>query len=295
MFLPCRESLQENKLLDSVTGARASRPLFLQRARRPRSDGLTFLELIIAMAILAMVVGMLDTAAQAVHQGFACSEGQATATQHARVALDRIISTASQATANVNFPGLIVETDQVGAWTYPDTLVVWHPAGAPADPTGLPRFNELVIYCPSSVNPNRLLEITLPGNTQVVPAATDQVSWRSVLQSIKQNPPSTSVVVTSLLRTCPMTSGAADVRAALRFQTRLLPSDADWSRYKAGTLAWKALPWAQGLFGSQSGLRQSWLQMELQVAPDDSTGDSTAPLQPATFFGSAALYYQLNQ
>ena len=57
------------------------------------------------------------------------------------------------------------------------------------------------------------------------------------------------------------------MRGAARFETRLRPSDTDWANYKAGSVTWMNLPWVQGIYGSQAGLRQVWVRMELQFVP----------------------------
>jgi len=78
-----------------------------------------------------------------------------------------------------------VVTTQVNTFTYPDTLVVWRPTGTPANPTGLPLYSELVIYCPHPTIPNQFVEMTAPTNTQTVPAATDQAGWQTALAKPK--------------------------------------------------------------------------------------------------------------
>jgi prepilin-type N-terminal cleavage/methylation domain-containing protein len=265
-------------------------------SRRQRR-GLTLLELLIAMGIMLLVVGALETLAQAVHQAFEYNEGHGMATQHARVVLDRITRTVNEATANEQFPGFLVLADTVATWTFPDTLVVWHPTGQPADAAGLPRYGELVIYCPDAYIPNQLLEITLPGDTRVTPAVTDQAAWASALSTIKQGRQGNRVVLTDLLRTCTTsTGGSSGWRGAVRFASQVRPSDSEWAQFKAGTLAWKNLPWVQTFYGAKTGLRQSWLRMELQLMPGKGiVAPDAASQQPVPFFGSAALYYEMNQ
>ncbi|MGD0900663.1 MAG: hypothetical protein ABR915_22755 [Thermoguttaceae bacterium] len=290
MFRLCSERTVRSDELGAPRGYPA-RPL--NAALR---SGLSLIELVFAVAILAMVAGTLQTVASAVHVAFGYTEGHGLATQHARVVLDRIRATTLQATANEQFPGFIVVADTVGSYQYPETLVVWHPTGAPANPTGLPQFNELVIYCPSSASPNQLLEITLPTNTGTVPAASDQASWSSQIAALKKNPPCTSVLLTDLVRTCPVSGSSGAWRGAVRFQSRSLPSDAAYSQYKAGTLAWKQLPWVQGIRGSTTALRQVWLRTEIQLMPGAGIpGEIAAQEQPDTYFGSTSLYYEMHQ
>jgi len=292
-----------------VETLRGTVPFSLGRklGQSPWPRGLTLLELLIAMSIVAMVVGTLGTLAHGVQQAYEYTEGYGIATQHARVALDRITRTANEATANEQFPGFIILSYTVGAYQFPDTLVVWHPSGAPADAKGLPRFNELVIYCPDPSVPNRLLEITVPSDTRTVPAVSNQAQWATEIQTIKQSSSAQRVTLTDLLRTCLANTGTSQQwRAALRFASRLppdsqssqykelRPSDSQWSQYKGGSLAWQDLYWPQGLYGAQMGLRQAWLRIELQLMPGKNwVANNPAGQRAITFFGSAAVYYAM--
>ena len=105
------------------------------------------------MTIMVMVVGALGGLTRTVQQGFEYSEGYGVATQHARVVLDRIAQNVCQATANDQFPGCIVVAETVNSYRYPDTLVIWRPNGSAANPTGLPLYCELLIYCPNPASP----------------------------------------------------------------------------------------------------------------------------------------------
>ncbi len=105
------------------------------------------------MTIMLMVVGTMGALTRTVEQEFEYCDGYGAATQHARIALDRIAENVRRATANQNFPGCIVVAETENSYRYPDALVVWRPAGVPAAPDGLPRFNELIIYCPAANAP----------------------------------------------------------------------------------------------------------------------------------------------
>ena len=258
---------------------------------------MTLLELMFATTILVMIVGALGAVANAVQQGYEYTEGYGTATQHARVVIDRITRAVNGATANEQFPGFLVVPGYEGSWRYPDTLVVWHPSGSAANPTGLPLFSELIIYCPSLSSPNSLLEIRVPSDNRTAPAVTDQTTWASELQTIKTSATAQVVTLTTYLRSCNAAiSGPAKMRGAARFESHLTPSDSQWTQYKAGTLAWNQLPWVQGIYGAQTGLRQAWLRMELQFVPGPQwTSTNTAAARAVPFFGSAAVYFQLHQ
>ena len=154
------------------------------------------------MTIMVMVVGALGGLTRTVQQGFEYSEGYGVATQHARVVLDRIAQNVCQATANDQFPGCIVVAETVNSYRYPDTLVLWRPSGSAANPTGLPLYCELLIYCPNPGSPSQFVEITAPSDTRTVPAVTDQAGWQSALATLKTASTTKITVLSPLLRTC---------------------------------------------------------------------------------------------
>ncbi len=263
---------------------------------------MTLAELIIASAILSMIVVTMAMLAQAVQQNSDYGDGHGEAAQHARVTLGRISRTVNGASANASFPGLLVLSTQVGAWQFPDTLVVWYPQrtaanpqGLPSAPAGLPLFQELVIYCPQPGSPNNLLEITDPGDTRTVPVWNDTADWSTELAAVIASKTANQTVLTDLLRTA-VVSGATNPapRGMIRFVTRLEPSAAQWTAYQQAQLAWNSLSWAQSLYGATTGLRQVWLRIEVQLVP----GEASLPTDPTgngaiPFFGSATLYYQM--
>jgi hypothetical protein len=243
-----------------------------------------------------MVAGTLGALARSVHSGTAYSEGYGTATQHARVVMERIAQTLSKAHANEQFPGMIVLAEDVLAWRCPETVVVWRPTGDPVDPDGLPRFNELVVYCPDAEYPNTLVELTAPSDTRTVPPIDDQAAWLSAMALMKSADATVRIELTDLLRTASV-SETPDTprRAALRFEVRRRPSDAQLAAYRGDTLTWEELPWVQGIYGPDTGLRQVWLRTEMQLVPQTRVAADTQGMQPIPFFGSAALYYQMHQ
>ncbi|HPP53383.1 MAG TPA: hypothetical protein PK777_10560 [Thermoguttaceae bacterium] len=244
-----------------------------------------------ALAVAVMVVGALMALSRAAAIGAAYTDGVGLTTQHARVVLDRIARTVREATANEQFPGFIVVADQVGPWRFPDTLVVWHPESAPADPTGLPRFSELVIYCSYPTEPAWLMEIRVPDDTRTVPAITDTSAWQAELAAIKASASPTAVRLTDRMRTCTSGELGEQPRAALRFEARYRPSLEEYAAYKAGTTAWTALSWPQSMYGPNVGLRQAWVRIELQLASEEENSQEIS----YPFFGSAALYYPLSK
>lgn len=273
--------------------------LYLLHPDSPTRRGLTLVEMLLALAVLGMMAVAMAGLAKAVQMNNDYGEGHATVTQHARVALERIERNVSEAVASPSFPGVLVLDTYVGTWRFPDALVVWHPAqGTTAvDPKGLPRFNELVIYYPNPRQPNELLEVTLPQDTRVVPDVTkaNETTWLAVVASTSSSNSAQRVVLTDLLRTGQVSGSTnSGLRGAVRFESRLRPSTEEWEQYKAGTLAWKDLAWAQGISGWKTGLRQLWVRIELQLTPPGSTGQGDSDGQPAvTFFGSAARYHEM--
>ncbi len=267
------------------------------RGRRPRNPhgGLTLVELLIALTVLVLTIGALGGLARAVQQSAAYGEGHGTAMQHGRVILERTERMLNEAHANEHFPGCLVLAETVGSWQFPDTLVVWHPEGEPADPEGLPRFEELVVYTPSESNPNQLLEIDVQLDSRTVPSPGDMTAWLHELEAIKKASDNRRVVLSDLVRVGTVSDGnLAEQRAAVRFVHRLRPSAQQWTEYRDGARHWDDLPWAQGIHGSETGLRQSWIRSEIQLMPGEQVmADDPGGQQAIPFFGSSALYYEL--
>lgn len=250
---------------------------------------MTLLEMITAMSIMVMVIGTLAALARSVEESFEYGDAYGTVTQHARVFQERLNRMVAQASANEQFPGFIVITTTESTWSFPDTLVIWHPSVAPANPDGLPLYKELVIYSPDPSNPNVLLEITTPTDTTVCPAVTNTAAWASAVSAIRTANSSVRTQVTTLLQTARI-SASGNLHAALRFNIRLSPSQAAWT----SNTAWSQLPWTQGVYDSQTGLRQAWVRYEVQLLPQSQASETPTAARPAVpFFGSAALYYSM--
>ena len=267
-----------------------------RRTNRWDRSGLTLVELLIASTLLLMLAGIIGGLASAVQTSSNYSQDHADAAQHARVAIERITRNVFAATAKGNHPGFAVVYEQVGNFRLPETLLVWRPTGVPANPSGPPLVSELVIYCPNPQQPQQLLEIRAPQDTRAIPLddTVNQSPWPENLAAIKTSSQSQRVVLTGLMHTATVTGVAQSqqTRAVLRFHSELRPSAAQVTSYRSGTASWSSLSWPQGLASSRSGIRQSWLRIELQLTPgSDSGGASALPATP--FFGSAALYYQL--
>ncbi|MBN2023935.1 MAG: hypothetical protein JW809_14220 [Pirellulales bacterium] len=245
---------------------------------------MTLIELLMACAVMVIIAGTVGGLAKTVLTGSEYADGQGLAAQHAQVTLERIGRIVREATANESFPGAVVLAETVSGWQYPDTLVVWHPSGAPVDPAGSPRLNELVIFCPHPDYPNRLVQITAPGNTGTLSSV--DVARYNQINAVKQATSSTVVTLTDLVRTAGANGSttAADRRGTVRFAVRLRPVTIDHSN-------WSSNAWAQGIHGTQMGLRQVWVRTELQLVP----GPDGAASGAIPFLDSAALYYQVQR
>lgn len=290
MSLHCKS----NDLSSVRRRVRLDRPTFPAPERSLRG-GFTLIELIVAMAVTMMIVGAMAGLTRTVQQEFEYSDGYGATTQHARVLLDRIAQNMCQAAANERFPGCLVVAEQVGEYRYPDTLVLWRPSGSPADAAGLPRYNELLVYCPHPSLPNQLVELTVPDDLRTVPPPEDEAAWQAAMTALKKDAATKMVVLSDLVRACSTSArGEGNWRAAVRFEIRLRPSAADWENYKSGGIDWMNLPWVQGIYGSTAGLRQVWVRMEVQMTPGARWAASDpAAAQAIPYFGSATRYYQM--
>ena len=270
----------------------------LQAEYRRQRRAVTLPELLLSIALMSMVALAMAALATAVRSTRGYAEGQGTAAQHARVALARIRGTVEGAYATADFPGMAVLSTTVGSYSFPDTLVVWKPTGSPAHAAGPPLYSELVIYCPDPAAPYRLVEITAPTDTRTTPALTDTSAWLSNVNAIKTSSAATKTILTDMMRIASTGSGTSSssnqLRGAVRFNVVVRPTQADWTSYKNGTLAWSALNWVQDIYSSQTGLRQSWCRTELQLVSTTTT-TATAISEAIPFFGSATLYYELTK
>jgi len=256
------------------------------------------LELLIAISIMAITMLALGGLSKAVQSSTEYGAGHGEATQHARVILDRIARMVTEASANERFPGVLVVAEETGGFRFPDTLVVWHPEGAPADPEGLPRRNELVVFSVDYANPNRMIEATIPDSSLEAPEADDTSAWRQLVSALRFGTIGERVILTELLRPGWVNTNTAAWlrRGALRFESRLRPSSEEWAAYEAGDLAWDHLAWVQGIYGSRTGLRQAWIRTEMQLLPGENPTDQNDSNQQAIpFYGSATLYYELHR
>jgi len=255
-------------------------------------SGLTLPELLIAVAIMAMVAGVMSGLASAVRHNYEhCSE-QGQATQHARVALERIGRAVRGAYATERHPGCAV----VYAGADPVALLVWRPNGSPANLAGPPLTREVVIFAvdPDHAHPNRLLEVTRP--TDGSPLPLDGSVGYATVEALIRATDTRKVVLTALLRLPDNSAAGVRQRGLARFVVEMRPTAAEMAAYRQNNIKWDELRWPQGLYGPSSAVRQVRARIELQLAPAapasgvDATGEQTVP-----FFGSAAFSYQVRK
>jgi len=262
----------------------------------PRANrrGLTVVELLFAVLIMAIVAASLQAMIGSVEIANDYSQGYGTATQHARVAFNRIEAAVHSAYAKSIYPGVWVTQDTDGQWTYPNTLIVWQPSGTPANPAGPPLVQELVIFCPDPNQPNDLVQLTVPGNMTSVPT-TSLSALTALINSLKTSSTASKIVLTNLLNVVSV-SGSSGVaaRPAVRFVVTLTPSAASWNSYLTGATAWGNLPWVQGMVSAAEGRREVWLRGEIQLVPGVTwTGEKAAAATALPFLGSTCFSYSL--
>ncbi len=258
--------------------------------RRHRRGGFTLAEVLVASAIMAMIVGAMAVMAMGVEQTAKYQFAMEDAHQHARVALERIQNAFNGAAATSTDPPAAVLADVSGAYTFPETLVVWK---ADANADTFPQVNELVVFCANPSDPKQLWEMTNSSDTRTISMA-NSAALQTLVAALKANGATKKTVLTSLMRSCTSHDLGAP-KPAVRFDVAMRPSQTEWTQYQATTLAWENLSWAQGIYGTQRGLRQVRLTCELQMLPDDGEGATSPDSFTVPFLGSAAMYYEMKK
>lgn len=262
-----------------------------RRKLRPRR-GMTLVELIVASSIMALIVGGMAALAMTVEAGGAQGRETSTTLQHAEIVLHRIEAAMLDAHATRQFPGFAVFPTTHGDFDFPDTVVVWRPTGTPANPDGVPRFDEIVVFTPAAEEPGRMLEITAKRYPIDTPPLSDQNTWRLAINAMRTADTVERNTLTNRMRVAEINTanGVKESRAAVRFTVAHSPTDAELNSYPSSN-DWDELPWVQDQYSSDRGTRQSWCRFELQLTTDpfgNSNPDASLP-----FFGSAAIYYQV--
>jgi prepilin-type N-terminal cleavage/methylation domain-containing protein len=272
-----------------ATAAATSKDGIVGRAR-----GMTLVELLLASSIMALAVAAIASLGSAAQSAAAYGGAHGSVVEQGRMISGRIARTVEEATFNENFPGFIVISSTVDGGRYPDALAVWRGGCDPNDSGGDPRLplkEELVIYTPHPIFVNTLVELTMPGNAASVPAISDTAAWQTLLLTAQLGASSKQIVLTRQLRVCTTNGEVLPVgynqrrRGAVRFESRLRPSEAELD-----TLDWDEMAWPQSIHSAETGLRQAWLRFELQLMPEGTVGAEAVP-----FFGSASLYYDMKR
>ncbi|GAB6165848.1 hypothetical protein JCM19992_18480 [Thermostilla marina] len=249
----------------------------------PRRRGLTLIELLIAISLMLLIVTALAALQSSSVEVYGQASARRTLIEDGQRLVERIRRTVEHAQANENYAGAWVVSESVAEDLFPVALVVWAPDTGASNPAGTPLVKELVVFAPDPENPTLFCEYRLPGSSANAPAIGDQTAWRAVVNAIRSSPNVEKIVLSRHVR---WVTVGGHRRPAVRFAVRVTPDDAEWDD-EVGT-AWNELPWPQGNFTPEIGVRQVWVKSEFQLAAD--TGSK---IEHLTVFGSAALYYPL--
>lgn len=212
--------------------------------------GLTMVELILALAISTLIAGMMAAMSKAVYDGWEAGGSMSEAFVQARAAMARIRKRVGGASATPEDPGTLILP---GASGNPDTLVVW---ADDTDDDGLPNKSELVIYTPSSSDPQSFLEV-VQENYPLVWNTTIRFSDVDVATQIAELVSSPYAVAAPLM-----------------------------DRFEAAWVEVEEYPSAEGM--PDLAQRNLVIQMELRTTNPGQVGAAAGRM---SFFGSAALRY----
>jgi prepilin-type N-terminal cleavage/methylation domain-containing protein len=264
------------------------RPTFSSdRSRHAARRGLSLVEMLMATAICAIVLMGFAAMAETLVAVDNSSSGEMSSLQHGQVALMRIQDHVRLAYVTESFPGFRVHSTTVGTQTYPDLLIIWRPTGTPANPTGKPRVNELVVIGPDPNTPNNLIELRHSSSTTTCPNYSDNAGWTTTLTNMFTSGQKTTL--TGKLRTAIPADSTSTRRGCLRFLRLAEPTDAEFSSYRASTIAWSALDWPLDLNSTKAGVRTVTCLFELQLA----TSDANSINEMIPLFGSASRSYEV--
>lgn len=266
---------------------------------------MSLVELIIGMTLNSMLALVLAGMTLAVGSGWEHTTGLDDATQQARASIDRIKYMVSQAgvyqmSGQPTVEGIAVVERASGSYRFPEVLVVWSGGrnGGMVNAgvlNRLPRVNELVIYAPQHDDPTRLVEIVSPNDTSNIDFTASNFS--TTVLSIVGATQSDKTVLCDRIHTSTMPAilGSSTSVGNVRFDSRKSPTDVELSGISAGSSAWFALVWAQGLASSDSGLRQNNVRIELQLEQRPISTNTVNGARPSTasipFIGSASYRY----
>ncbi|QDU75073.1 hypothetical protein Pan97_20940 [Bremerella volcania] len=253
--------------------------------------GLSLAELLVASAVMGIICLSFGTLAMSVQMANEYSQEKNLVGQHARVILQRVERTMQGAHATDSFPGILPITYYYSSYDFPQAIAVWDPDGSPM--ANYPQVDELVIFAVDPDNPNRFLEIRNESDTSTAPGLTDETAWRTLIANLIDSSDSEIVEISDLIRAG---KAGANYYSTLRFQTRVVPSDAEIAAARAGSVDWEDLNWATSIYSSKAGVRQVWCHFEWQLVPSSNIDEhGRLQEQAVPFFGSSAIYYQVTK
>lgn len=215
-------------------------------------QGLTLVELVIGIALMAMVATSLSMMTEHVMQSAGNVERLNEATQ-VNLALQRHFETmCAAAIVTDDFPGVQMVTTPTGqsGVAIRDTL-------GPS----LPTQDQIVFLTYDPLNPE--LWCLFRSNTKAsVPAATDGVAWSALFQSTISSVGSEKNVVTEKLV---VTTDVTGRQAVTVFQESQQPSEAEIADYRGGSLAWADLNWPQDKYTAEYGVQRLRISIMLMV------------------------------
>ena len=261
----------------------------------PKRNGLTLVEMLVAMAVMGILIVGLSGMVTTIHQSNEFVRTQGEALQHARVSIERIERICRGATATRDYPGFWVVSETFGAYSFPDALVVWSPeSGTPANLDGPPLLSELVVYTYDDASPESLIEVTARSAVGDAPALSETSVWQSLINVARTSDVVTKIELTDLLRVADAGVSGSEWRGVLRFETRHHPTATELASYEAGSANWEDLTWPLDIYGADFGVRQSWCAMEIQLVPRGETRrGEESETHALAFFGSASLSHTL--
>lgn len=225
--------------------------------------------------------------------------------------------------------GMAVVEREVSSTTVPDVLVLWTGGrdggmAALGQQTRLPIASELLAYTWNEKSPSQLVEVAFPGDSTTVDFASSDfaASVATLLASptveriplcerlrigaIGQTsssllvPTSSGGLVPALdygqmldstaSTITPQESASAITIGNVRFAIAWAPTSTELASVAPQSAGWMQLSWPQGAVGSQTGMRQATLSLEVQIEPD-GVAATNGEVSAIPFFGSASVRY----
>ncbi len=253
--------------------------------------GLSLAELLVASAVMGIICLSFGTLAMSVQMANEYSQEKNLIGQHARVIIQRIERAMQGAHATESFPGMLPITYYYASYDFPQAIAVWSPEGdALAD---YPRVDELVIFAVDPNDPSQLLEVRNRFDTRTAPDLNSETEWRTLVTDLIDSSDSDIIEISDIVRAG---KAGSNYYSTLRFQTRIVPSDAEIAAARAGSVDWEDLNWATSIYSSKAGIRQTWCHFEWQLVPSSNVAEHGSLREQAVpFFGSSAILYQVTK